>query len=929
VRTNNTSIKAIIFTILLFLFIFFISLFKGIHLYNIKFQNFYIKHLFIKIDNKIVLKIDNIKVNSTSSNIDFQKIIKYKKLLNYFQELKILNNEFNFYFNNNNFKFKSNSLSLNGIIKKDFIKLNYININKIKLNNIIINFKDNHIKGYGSFNNEKIAFKGKINKNIILDLVIPLLTYKNNIIKSTKLKINLYSNLKYTIKGNIKNANINYNNTLLNLKNINIKYTKKKLSLLIKNISIPNYEKIEKIQANNINFFYDIKHSFIYSEIKKIKLNYLNYTFLSIDNSLILKNKNNFNFNSNTINITFKDKQAILKNPMFIKFNKFSTFTINNTKVTSKDIELISSQIIGDLTKIYIPIITGKIFDFNTSIKDIDIYIKNKSLQAKEIIFNNIKANNILFKNNILSLTSNALFNQNIKEVIKKFLEVDIPLTQLGGQNLIFSKILFDKNISTFTNIKTKVSIFKLFDFDLFIKKGEVNITDENLTFNSKASLYLDKNLPINYKGDGKIDFKKENLTMDGIFNLNIKNVITLKDFKDRLYADFNKNTLNTQNSNIFIDFNKQQLIINSLKNIISFTTFKDFIKDGIVLISFKDKIDIINYVLFKKSIFYKHSKLPISSKTPLINKMFFLLKNENNVTNIYNKYTNITINKSLINAKINSIDINLQPLESLFFKANPNNKNLTINLKTNNSNLIYKTHKFLSKKATFYYANNNLKFNSTYNHSSLIGYTKNNYLLVEGRNFSMEEFRAFLPTFNFFDDIKLDFVMVKSPDEFFSGKIYINYGVVKELKLLNNIIAFINTIPSLITFSSFGFSSKGYKIKDGYIDYLFYKNIFYIKKATIKGNNLDFEAKGYIDINKNYIFLKVTANMKIKLKKIPIIGKGVSYLLFGEDGSISAKMVVKGDLNNPKVKKDLGKEILQTPFNLFKRVITLPFHLY
>ena len=919
-KTNNISIKAIIFTILLFLFTFFISLFKGIHLYNIKFA----KHLFIKIDNKIVLKIDNIKLNSNSLGINFIKIIEYKKLLNYFQEIKVSNNNFSFYFYNDNFEFKSKNLSLNGVIKKDFINLRYININGIKLKNIVINFKKNYIQGHGSFNNQKIAFKGKINKkNIAFDITIPLLTYKNNKIKNTKLKTILYPNLKYIIKGNIKSANINYNKIVLNLKNIGINYSKKKLSLSIKNVSIPKYQKIENIQANNIDFFYDTKHNFIYSKAKKIKLDYFNYKFLSIDNSLALKNKHNFNFNSNTINIAFKDKLITLKKPMFIKFNQFTKFTINNTKIVSKDIKLISSKIVGDLTKIYIPIIKGEIFGFSSFIKNINASIKDKSLKAKEVIFNKIKANNVLFKNNTLYLTSNILFNQNIKEILKKFLEVDIPLTQLGGQNKIFSKTIFDKNISTFTNIKTKVSLFKLFDFDLFIKKGDINITNENLIFNSEASLYLDKNLPIDYKGDGEIDFNKDNLIMDGIFNLDIKNVITLKNFKDKLYVDFNKSTLKTKHSNLFIDFNKQQLIINSLKNVISFMAFKDFIKDGIVLISFKDKIDVVSYILFKKPFFYKHSNLPTLNKTPL-NKMFFLLKNENNTTNIYNQYTNINVTNSFINASINSIDINLQP----FFNNNLDNKNLTINLKTENSNLIYKNHKLLSKKASFLYSNNNLKFNSTYKNSSLIGYTKKNHLLIKGKNFSIEELKAFLPNFNFFDDINLDFVMVKLPDKLFVGKIYINYGVVKELKLLNNIIAFINTIPSLVTFSSTGFSSKGYKIKDGYIDYAFYKDFFYIKKAKIKGNNLDFEAKGYIDINKNYIFLKVKANIKMKLKKIPIIGKGVSYLLFGKDGSVDIKMVVKGDLNNPKVKKDLGKEILKTPFNIFKRVITLPFNL-
>ena len=849
-------------------------------------------------------------------------------MLNYFKELKILNNDFSFYFYNNNFEFKSNSLSFDGMIKKNFINLKCFNANNIKLKDIMINFKSNHIQGYGSFNNQKITFKGEINKkNIVFDLITPLFVYKNNKIKNAKLKVTLYSNLKYTIKGNIKNININYNKLLLKFKDINIKYNKRKIFLFAKNMSIFKYQKINNIQTNNINFFYDMKHNFIFSKIKKIKLNYSNYEFSFTNTSLVLKNKNNFNFNTNTINLVSKNKQIALKKPILVKFNQYITFAINNTKIASKDINLTSAKIVEDLSKINIPIIKGKIFDFNTSIKDINISVKDKHLKIGEIIFNNIKINNIIFKDNILSLTSKTLFNKNVKELIKKFLKINIPLNQLGGQNKIFSKIFFDKNISIFTNIKTKTSIFKIFDLNMFIEKGETNITNKNLVFNSIATLYLNKNFPIYYKGAGKVDFKKNNLTMNGVFNLNIKNIINLKNFKDKLYVDFNSSTLKAQYLNMFVDFNRQQLIINSLKNIVSFTNFKKIIKDGIVLISFKDKIDIINYVLFKKSIFYKHSKLPISSKTPLINKMFFLLKNENNVTTIYNQHANITINNTFINAIIKSIDINLYPLENLFFNNSLNNKNLTVNLITKNSNLIYKTHKFLSKKASFFYNNKNLKFSSTYKNSSLIGYTKNNYLLVEGKNFSSEELKALLPNFNFFDDIKLNFIIIKSPDEFFSGKIYINYGVIKNLKLLNNIIAFINTIPSLITLSSPGFSLKGYKIRNGYINYLFYKNIFYIKQAKIKGDNLNFDFKGYIDFNKNYMFLKIKAKMKIKIKKLPIIGKSINYILFGKNGDIDIKMIAKGNLNNPKIKKDLKKEVLKIPLNILKRTITFPFH--
>ncbi len=188
------------------------------------------------------------------------------------------------------------------------------------------------------------------------------------------------------------------------------------------------------------------------------------------------------------------------------------------------------------------------------------------------------------------------------------------------------------------------------------------------------------------------------------------------------------------------------------------------------------------------------------------------------------------------------------------------------------------------------------------------------------------------MPLFNFFNHfnyINLDFVTVRSPQNFYTGKIYIKKGAIKDLGALNNIIAFINTIPALLTLNNPGFSSKGYKIKKGYINYLFYNNILYFKQIKIKGINIDFDGKGYVDLNKNFIKMKIHTIIKIKLKKIPIIGKGLSYLFFGKDGYLHVNIFVKGNLDNPKISKDMGGGIIESPLKLFKRIITLPFNIF
>ena len=244
------------------------------------------------------------------------------------------------------------------------------------------------------------------------------------------------------------------------------------------------------------------------------------------------------------------------------------------------------------------------------------------------------------------------------------------------------------------------------------------------------------------------------------------------------------------------------------------------------------------------------------------------------------------------------------------------------------NTNFIYNTHKFLSSYFKVTYSKE-LHLISRYKNSSLEGYTKHRYFLLSGKNYSKQELVPLLDIFNHFYSINVDFVLVHSPEDFYTGKVYINKGVVKDLKALNNLIAFLNTIPSLLSLKSPGYSAKGYKIKNGFINFLYYKNILYFKQIKVKGVNLDFKGKGYIDFNKKTMNLKIEAFMKLNIKNIPIIGKGLSYLLLGKDGSIDVKVVIKGSLDNPKVTQDLGTSIIKTPFELFKRVITLPFHLF
>ncbi len=984
----------------------FASLFKGIYLYDIKLKNIFIKKIFFKIDNKIVLKIEDIKIHPSKSTskkpLNIYKIaLSSVKILKFFKELSLHNIQYknisikNIDYKDNKVKIYSDIVNLTGVLNKNSLSLDHIKIYDYVLKHLKADFYKSNgkivIKAKGEYNNLPLSFYIDIFKNNLLKITLNAdkFIYKDNSIFIDLSNINAKSNidlnnLSYPLEGTFSKGNIKYLNTEIFTKKFSFLLSGNIFTIKSDNITLPKYQNIKNIQLLSPKISYNLKNALTTINSPEISAQYTKYTIKSFENNLSVKTKNDIAFFSKKTVITDNNNTVVLKNnilnyknnslsyimgtallfsptlnlnaynlrgnlseifipKIYAKIKDFNitllnttadikkkNYTVSAAKIVSKDINLKASKTDANLSVIHIPEIYGKIYDFNATVTDTKINIKSKTASAKKAVYNNIKAYNIKYADNKIIFYSNSLFDRNIKNILKKLLDIDVPIVQIKGKNHIKTVIKLNNDIESSICISTYNSLLKLFDFNLTVPKAKLHITNTDLTFDAyNSKLDLAEDIKLKYSGKGFIDFIKNDLTMNGKVDFKIKKIINLKSFKENIYINFDSGKLHARNSNLFIDFNRNQLIINPLKPLLPFTPFDPIVKDGIMLVRLGKTTKIITYFLFKHPLFFKHSNTPVDSKD-LIKRMFLYIKVGDNI-DISNKKIHTTIINSKIKMNLNTLDINLYPLEKLLNDKNSKDSDTsyTIDISTVNSNIIYKTHKFLSEHANLHYDPKKTTFNSVYKKSSVKGYTKNNYLLLEGKNFSNEEFKAFLPNFSFFSLIDTDFVLIKSPDDFYTGKIYINHAVIEKMKTLNNIIAFINTIPSILSFSSLNFSSKGFKIKKGYINYLLYKKILYIKDAKIIGRTMDLFAKGYVDFNKNYIFIKVQANIKMKIKDIPIVGKGVSYLLFGKDGSIDIKMVVKGNLSNPKVEKDLGKEILMTPFNLFKRAVTLPFNLF
>jgi hypothetical protein len=163
----------------------------------------------------------------------------------------------------------------------------------------------------------------------------------------------------------------------------------------------------------------------------------------------------------------------------------------------------------------------------------------------------------------------------------------------------------------------------------------------------------------------------------------------------------------------------------------------------------------------------------------------------------------------------------------------------------------------------------------------------------------------------------------VKGTYQNFSALAQIDNTIMKDYTVLNNTLAFFNTIPSLVTFSVPGYSKKGLKVDEMYLNFDVNGSDLTIKDTKISSKELTITAKGSSDLDKETIdiLMQVKTDLGSSAKNIPLIG----YIIFGED-SVSTTVRVHGDLKDPKVENSLAKSVIVAPFNILKRTLTLPF---
>ena len=876
-------IVSFIFFIFLVLSSSFFILQNGFLAENISIQNVKIKKLYIKWDKKITLSIKNIEL--TKSDKDNNLTIELKDIQNYFSKIQLFNNWFKS-IRINNIKYADYTASFsyiyggNGLItikSKNFLfnsslfyKKNLFNIQINKLQDI-----KRKIKTTGNIilNNKNTEFTTSLFIDINNDLSVNLLAHSNK--QKLFYRLNSYKNIK----------DVKYI--------INLLHLPKSL----------HYWARDAIVASSLS----IKSAYGWLDYNDLKNGYKNLYIDATGNNL------HYAYNPNLDAIHTKRTDLEFKNGIFF---------IRPREAYSYGMYLGTSWLKIDFTKKQELLTLHLLFDGKLN-KDmlgiLNTYkVKLPFLQKKGTIKTNLK----LIVNLItIDITSKGEFFT--KKANFDYLGLNLDI--------------FDSTI-LLNNYDVKVNKMK-------VRYKDIAIGDVDFSYNAKRKIG-----DINFKLS-KVEFKDISLKLQKPLNV----IYKIRPSNDKIYID--KSYWAIKNNNIvlsksIVPFNLDTLAVKIPKTFLKNDFISAYINGTVNLKSQKANITIkpldnlnkkITFIYNKNIILtsqnkikYRYKNIDLQLDSIIFNKKSNTIR-FNNLSANHKKFGNLFIDKKFISFYID-LDTNKAYFKDLsiylpsILDLTDETKNKTINhslnsfhIEAKNSNIfITKNRKIITDKINIDFNNNNISADITHNKGKSKFTYRNKTFNLYGGNFD-DLFMEKLFNNSDFKDGKFSFSIRGTKDNY-AGELYLQDSTILKYKLLNNTLAFINTIPSLTTFSLPSFNKDGIYIKTSYIKFKQQNDEFNIYDTFLKSNELSIVGDGKINILKNKIDMELNlkSDIGINLSKVPLVG----YIILNKD-SLSTKVRLTGKLDNPTVKTVLTKDILIAPLNIIKRTLTLPLNIF
>jgi|GEM_PF-1994855 len=874
-------------------------------------------------DGVITIGDNNLNVKHTPPNPNSKTKVKvFVELLNN----KIIFDEYTFYSKNLFVEYENKTVKVsskqNTVSQKDAILATIENLNGKLKNNLLkygVDIKDNQknfvtIEGETNLNTQKTDGKLYMNHIGFEDKVS---IEKEKIafsIEHKPLNLSLYGDFGVGVKVDtneskkiaLKNFSVGYKNNIATLKsNIsegNNRFTWNNSTNFDKKITfgeffISELHQKDLIDIQNQTLAYKVNHQPLEAHITSnlaIKVKGKDITF---DN----------------LTLYYRDKIATLKTNILESAN--SLRLINSTNLTTRrsigkiDID---NYIYEESVKI-----KNQTLDYNIEHEpliatiggDVELLFRDKEKnQDKKISFSNLVAR---YENNIATLDGNIIENQNkITLHDTTYFDKNISKGKLIIPYFQYEDIAKLENQTINFEVKHEpleahlTSDLKVFLFDK--EKGK----DKEVFFSGLDTVYSAKNI---VKIATNIDEGNSSLYLTNTTNLETKlakgtlNIkafsyppyLNLKDeflqysvaFQEGLQVSIPKYLLTYKKDNK----NKQTLNIGKLNNLVSKVNYVENKKlnDGTLYLftpnNFKEMKIITNDlgIDINSSLFTQNQKETNTTTT-----------NENQTTEDLPK-----ISLKMFNSKVSvdNYDINTT---SISFNANKQKIDL----------------QFLPQDE-----NNTILFHKDGDNIS-----------VQGNNISEKFIENFLKK-DLFDGGNFVVAIDGNKTNLYGG-ISVRDTTVKNVRILNNLISFINTTPAIITpilalptlfrMSETGFDMTGYPIRDGAVkfDYRYDTKILTLPSFYTRSKMMDFKGKGYVDIgNKkqevgiDVIFLKDYSKF---FNHIPLVG----YIITGDDGNFVTNIDINGTFEEPKFTTHALSNAAEGVVNMIKRTISIPF---
>lgn len=531
----------------------------------------------------------------------------------------------------------------------------------------------------------------------------------------------------------------------------------------------------------------------------------------------------------------------------------------------------------------------------------------------------------------IVDINSNSILDDDIHKILNAF-RINIPIHQTSGSN--HSNIILDVDFDPI-GINNANGIFQfnetllsLAGLELEAKNGIVSLENnlvnlENVhmkhkeLFDINVSGSLDLNTKV-FHGSALINTININLGEQQL--LHVENQKTQVQFEIQDKATVV--SLLDLDTNLIFEKDRATFLIHDIKHIIPHSQLLQTleIKDANISIHTKDyknfqakaNIKNLDTPLYKNGLHVRNLSLDIQTDS----ESFEASTLENSLQIQY---------KNGLHVKIQDMDI-LQDLS-----ANGTQKqDIDISLQANNVNIIDKNSSHTIKSEFFELQKRNdiTAFQSKYQGGTLHYEKGEKYLYINIQK-ATSDFLNALANKEFIKNGNFDIMVDGKNEKEFDGMFFMSNTTIKDLKFFNNLMAFINTIPSLVVFKDPKFNENGYEVQDGFISFTRKKNTLALNEIKLKGYSADISGKGAIFLDTDAInfelqisTLKSVSNI---LKNIPIIND----IVLGEDGRIYTSISVKGTLEKPEISTNLLSETIFTPVNILKRTIQLPFKMF